>query len=854
MKKTTGHKTTGLTVPRALNSKSKKRFSVLAVASGALTLAGGGVQALELGELQINSSLGQPFKATIPYALNANEQLFDFCIFLRPGNAGNAVPTISRPKVSVADGLIVLTGTKPILEPVLAMQVVVDCPYTANLAREYTLMMSPMSLEARPGSQFARTTSTQGATAAAVRSNQQVPVAAQPTQSKPTPRLPAQDAEVQPARSSVAGEPIENNSRYFVQSGDTLSSIARRINNRSGGVWPAARRIHAGNPDAFVNGDINQLIAAVWLTIPDLSVPGSGTSQQVQAAAQTADANNAAPVADESAIENAASGSSQTIDFVDEVVIPPITDYVAPTMQDSAADAATSEPATPVAAAAPEPDSTGIDASDTTAAASAAMDTAADIALADNSIDADTAGFDTNAQQDAALDDTAVLRPGDVVADNAAGSGNADVNPAGTATGRVTPVVTRPAASTSSALPAWIFYAGGILAVLIGVFAFRRPLSEKLASLRTPAGASAEPAQLDENDLTVEATIVDDVDFQFDDNTINSQALSLDADFDDGTGLGGSGELDVAQDFNFTAENSENDAEMDLELPAETAQEPESSPTDIIGPSHRAEEAIVAEETFPEEDTRAAAVVDSEVQPDAETDSDYDLSMIVDATRQPVVAEEVTAMDLMAVPIDETDDESDFGGQTLASDAEIAILEQDYEDEFTQTQALNEEIARAAEELAVRMHEEDSAEVTSRLEHVDDPAMTATVEAAHAGNEDLTEIADPDNASLDIADLELTEIADLDETEVENFDLTEFVDPERTEIADLDLTELSDLEDTGVNPQLTAKIRNQGNDATVEMPRQGSDPTVEMANPGNDATVEVPVESNQSGDKGSKAS
>ena len=178
----------------------------------------------------------------------------------------------------------------------------------------------------------------------------------------------------------------------------------------------------------------------------------------------------------------------------------------------------------------------------------------------------------------------------------------------------------------------------------------------------------------------------------------------------------------------------------------------------------------------------------------------------------------------MAVRVDDAAAVQDVASQTLESEVDIAALEQDYEDEFTQTQALNDEIARAAEELALRMHEDDDqAEVTSRLETVEDPAMTATVDASvEAENDDATEIAD--------------------------------------------LNDLNDSDDeTGINTQLTANLKNPGNEATVEMPhpgsektvampqpgsektvampQPGSEPTVEMANPGNDATVEMPLKS-----------
>ena len=64
----------------------------LVAVGGACGLAAAPVSALELGEISIDSTLGQPLRASIAYALSPNEQMFDFCIFLKPGMTTNGVP------------------------------------------------------------------------------------------------------------------------------------------------------------------------------------------------------------------------------------------------------------------------------------------------------------------------------------------------------------------------------------------------------------------------------------------------------------------------------------------------------------------------------------------------------------------------------------------------------------------------------------------------------------------------------------------------------------------------------------------------------------------------------------------
>lgn len=77
-----------------------------------------------------------------------------------------------------------------------------------------------------------------------------------------------------------------------VQSGESLWSIAQRLGQRGNYAW--MNRIHAANPQAFVNGDINRLKSGVFLALADLA-PSAVRS------ATTATATTPAPVAPQSA-------------------------------------------------------------------------------------------------------------------------------------------------------------------------------------------------------------------------------------------------------------------------------------------------------------------------------------------------------------------------------------------------------------------------------------------------------------------------------------------------------------------------------------------------------------------------
>jgi hypothetical protein len=169
------------------------------------------------------------------------------------------------------------------------------------------------------------------------------------------------------------------------------------------------------------------------------------------------------------------------------------------------------------------------------------------------------------------------------------------------------------------------------------------------------------------------------VNYDLEDDSPTEENLTLDADLVVGTGLEQGTDMEVAQDFGFASPT-----EIDIELPFEP---------DAEVPSDRFEEETILE---------------SEVLPD---DEEYDLSVILDATKMPQ-PEDITERDLKAVEVPADDDSESTDAYTINREVDFDILEQDYEDELTATQALNVEIARAAMELADDVDGEASDEDT----------------------------------------------------------------------------------------------------------------------------------------------
>ena len=109
-----------------------------------------------------------------------------------------------------------------------------------------------------------------------------------------TPRV----APVAPVRPAVMPAAQQGN-RYSVVSGDSLWKIATRLAADTGQVTPQAlmNDIHALNPQAFINGDINRLRAGAQLLLPDSLASAAPTVAEAAVATAAAPEAVVAPSA-----------------------------------------------------------------------------------------------------------------------------------------------------------------------------------------------------------------------------------------------------------------------------------------------------------------------------------------------------------------------------------------------------------------------------------------------------------------------------------------------------------------------------------------------------------------------------
>jgi len=589
------------------NSRTKLSFpdrclpAIIAVGS---SLATAPAAALELGELTVQSHLGQPLRASIAYALAPSERIADVCVAMRTGPSVSGLPGIGAARITVANGVILLTGDTPVREPMVSAHVVINCPYAANLSREYLLFIDPEAFSDTPV--YQQPVVTQQATARAE------PIVVAPA---------AIERPVAAVRPAPVVRDIEVSMQYQVQRGETLSEIAARIQNRPIGLWPAVDAIFEANPSAFTNNDPNNLKAGSWLSIP--SFDGSA----VVLADVEPTVTDVEPVA-----------------TVVEVYEPSFAAEVAPAQE----------------------------AQVVVEADSGAADRSADV----DSVKAD--GVDAGGGAAIFLDDLASsdvtvgdLRPGDIILDTelpgpTTSSTSPNVTTAVIATNRV---------SDNSGPPSWLnWLAGSVIAIAFALIMFRRRPGGKISTdPEAPLATDQPQRRFSDTQITniqstnTKSTEVLEVDYNLADDSPTDQNLVLDANLVMSTGLAESSNSNISGTFRFAKAS-----ELDVEVSSESA--------------------------TPVEDS----ILDSEVMPVDVIDDDYDMSVIIDATKIPQ-ADDTAEHDFKAVQVT-TGDES-IMTQTLMTqkDSDYHIIEQDYEDELTATQALSLEIEQAAAELTARM-------------------------------------------------------------------------------------------------------------------------------------------------------
>lgn len=294
----------GVRVKRSLRRSAHVAFGI------ALLMLSNAVAALGLGQLEMKSKIGEPFLAEIPIVSSDPSELEQLQArvptadtFARIGLQGPDEIVSSLRFVSALDAqgrpVIRVTSEQPINEPLLTFLVEVDWGQ-GRLVREYSaLVAAPRTVDAplQPSIQapvVAPSNAIVREPAAPPPDQTPAPIAATPPPPSatpvpapvPTPRaepapvaaipapVPAQaDEQAPPSAPSVASE-------YGpAKAGDSLSEIARDL-NLGVSLERAMVALLRANPDAFINGDINQLKRGAVLRVPQPSELSDVDAQQ----------------------------------------------------------------------------------------------------------------------------------------------------------------------------------------------------------------------------------------------------------------------------------------------------------------------------------------------------------------------------------------------------------------------------------------------------------------------------------------------------------------------------------------------------------------------------------------------
>jgi len=267
-----------------------------------LTLVPFSASAAGLGKIKVKSGLGEPFEAEIEVLENTADQALPLKAgvgsteeYASSGLADTYIPQgIHIQVIRHADNsrVLRLVSDRPVNEPFLELLVKAESSNT-NILRQYTILLDPPVSRFNDEPENPRTVEKSGAVATA-RQNAKaasagavqpddaipefVPRKSRKSSSKKTKKqaVTAYDAEA----GSLPAAPVDMNAEtYTTQSGDVFGKVAQRYQPEGISLKKVMAAFFAANPDAFVDGDINQLKAGQTLRIPTQETMKGSTSK-----------------------------------------------------------------------------------------------------------------------------------------------------------------------------------------------------------------------------------------------------------------------------------------------------------------------------------------------------------------------------------------------------------------------------------------------------------------------------------------------------------------------------------------------------------------------------------------------
>ncbi|QZA81515.1 type IV pilus assembly protein FimV [Deefgea piscis] len=128
----------------------KFRRATLCATIGTLGLSFGSAHGMTMGELQLQSYIGQPFRGLVPYRLNAGEAINEQCIELRASN--NELPGLGPATIQIRpngelSGVLLIESRSAVGEPTIAFAVKFACA-NQQMTRDFTAFLNIAPLRA----------------------------------------------------------------------------------------------------------------------------------------------------------------------------------------------------------------------------------------------------------------------------------------------------------------------------------------------------------------------------------------------------------------------------------------------------------------------------------------------------------------------------------------------------------------------------------------------------------------------------------------------------------------------------------------------------------------------------------
>ena len=270
--------------------KSKLRRITLAVCFALMPVA---AEAAGLGKLTVISGLGEPLNAEIELLSTTQEELSTLTAAIAPEEA-YAVQGLERSALHTAiqvevgqkpDGapILKLSTRQPVSDPFLDMLIQVDWA-TGRLLREYTVLLDPPGYanNTAPGSAAVRAPTVQPSAPVAATNN----AAAGDTSAAPSAGQSGANQSPASGNQATAAADEAGTSEYTTAAGDTLSSIARRLQVEDVSLEQMLAGLYNANESAFIGGNMNRLRVGQIIRVPSAdelqSVSRAEAAQQIR--------------------------------------------------------------------------------------------------------------------------------------------------------------------------------------------------------------------------------------------------------------------------------------------------------------------------------------------------------------------------------------------------------------------------------------------------------------------------------------------------------------------------------------------------------------------------------------------